>query len=85
MATSSQNKEDEGRNAEAQRTPKDRPRRGLYGQRPGKSHDEIVRQEFRRINAMTARDRVTEALRLDGELRAILTRRGQKPEWEPSA
>ena len=43
-------------------------RRGLYGQRASASHDEVVRREFARIAAMTARERMIEALSLSGEM-----------------
>ena len=47
-------------------------RRGLYGQRPSKSHDEACRKEFARIAAMSARERMIEALALDEEISGIL-------------
>lgn len=42
--------------------------RGLYGQRPSRSHDELRRREFARTAAMTAIERMVEALALDTEL-----------------
>ncbi len=32
------------------------PASGLYGQRPSRSHDDLARKEFRRIDAMSARE-----------------------------
>ena len=52
--------------------PEERGPRGLYGQRPSKSHDDFRRREFLRIAAMTARDRMLEALALGEEDEAIL-------------
>jgi len=52
--------------------PEERGPRGLYGQRPSKSHDDLRRREFLRIAAMTARDRMLEALALGEEDEAIL-------------
>ena len=47
-------------------------RRGLYGQRRSKSHVGFLRREFERIGAMSARERMVEALRLDEEIRSLL-------------
>ena len=58
-------------------TDQGRPR-GLYGQRPSKSHDEIRRREFARIAAMPERERMLEALALGAELEEILGRRGER-------
>jgi hypothetical protein len=46
--------------------------RGLYGQRPSKSHDEVRRREFQRIAAMSVRERMLEALALGDEVETIL-------------
>lgn len=45
--------------------------RGLYGQRPSKSHDAARREEFARTAAMSARERMIEALALDEEIRRL--------------
>jgi hypothetical protein len=51
--------------------------RGLYGQRPSRSHDELLRREFARLAAMTARERMPEALSLQ-EVEPLLRRRPEK-------
>ena len=48
--------------------------RGLYGQRPSKSHDEVRRREFARIRGLSVRERMEEALLLGEELDALLPR-----------
>ncbi len=40
------------------------PARGPYGQRPSRCHDEVLRKEMARIEAMTVRERMIEALSL---------------------
>ena len=47
-------------------------RDGFYGQRPSKSHDALRERELARIAAMTARERVIEALALGEELAELL-------------
>jgi len=43
-------------------------RRGLYGQRPSRSHDAFRREEFARIARLTPIERMIEALELSEEL-----------------
>jgi hypothetical protein len=47
-------------------------RRGVYGQRPSSCHDELLRREFARIAAMSARERMEEALGLDLDMEALV-------------
>jgi hypothetical protein len=53
------------------RTSRSGERRGLYGQRPSRSHDDLRRAEFDRIRAMPARDRMLEALLLGDEVESF--------------
>jgi hypothetical protein len=53
--------------------------RGLYGQRPSRSHDELRRREFARTAAMTARERMIEALALDTELSRLPASNSSRP------
>jgi hypothetical protein len=46
-------------------------RRGLYGQRPSRSHDALRRVEFERIRVMPARDRMLEALALGEDVESF--------------
>jgi hypothetical protein len=48
------------------KTPEER--RGLYGQRPSRSHDGFRREEFARIARLTPIERMIEALELSEEL-----------------
>ena len=53
-------------------------RRGLYGQRPSKSHDKFRSAEFAEIAAMSARERMIAALELDDEITSFLRTKRQK-------
>jgi hypothetical protein len=64
-------------------TEEDRPTRGLYGQRPSKCHDDVVRMEFARIDAMSARERMIEALSLAAKIAPFLPETpGKDPEGD---
>ena len=61
-------------------TPSPPAPRGLYGQRPSKSHDELVRREIERVRALSARERMLEALALGSGIAEALRPAEETPE-----
>jgi len=55
-------------------------RRGLYGQRPSRSHDAFRREEFARIARLTPIERMIEALELSEELEEVDPRASEEEE-----
>lgn len=72
------------RGMDAKDQARDGERTGLYGQRPSASHDALVRTEFARIAAMSARERMEEALRLERELEELVPKDGDQSSEEGS-
>ena len=55
-------------------------KRGLYGQRPSRSHDAFRREEFARIARLTPVERMIEALELSEELEEVDPRASEEEE-----
>ena len=57
-------------------------KRGLYGQKPSRSHDAFRREEFARIARLTPVERMIEALELSEELEELDPRASEEKEGE---